>query len=91
MGKSDWYDMREFLNFLEKQNDLFRIKEEVDPEWEVNGISRINLQEYGPCLYFEKVKGGLGAALSSHQVNQIPALMVDFPGQAQVATPGKTR
>lgn len=57
MGKSDWYDMREFLDFLEKQNDLFRIKEEVDPEWEVNGISRINLQEYGPCLYFEKVKG----------------------------------
>src|SRR3990172_6667953 len=57
MGKSDWYDMREFLQFLEKKDDLLRIKEEVDPDWEVNGIARINLQQLGPCLFFEKVKG----------------------------------
>ena len=57
MGKSKWYDMREFLNFLEKQNDVLHIKEEVDPDWEVNGISRVSLQEFGPCLFFEKIKG----------------------------------
>ena len=64
MGKSNWYDMREFLEFLEKKNDLLRIKEEVDPDWEVNGISRVNLQEYGPCLYFEKTVLGIQ---ESHQ------------------------
>ena len=57
MRKTDWYDMREFLNFLEKQNDVLRFKEEVDPDWEVNGINRVALQEFGPCLIFEKIKG----------------------------------
>lgn len=57
MGKTNWYDMREFLNFLEKKNDLLRINEEVDPEWEVNGITRIGLQEFGPAILFEKIKG----------------------------------
>ena len=57
MEKSNWYDMREFLNFLEKQNDVLRFKEEVDPDWEVNGINRVALQEFGPCLIFEKIKG----------------------------------
>src|SRR3989339_1805782 len=57
MGKSDWYDMREFLQFLESKNDLLRIREEVDPDWEINGITRITLQQLGPCLFFEKIKG----------------------------------
>lgn len=46
MEKSNWYDMREFLDFLEKKNDIVHIEEEVDPEWEVNGITRIGLQEF---------------------------------------------
>jgi UbiD family decarboxylase len=57
MGKTNWYDMREFIEFLEKKNDLIRIKEEVDPEWEVNGITRIGLQEFGPAILFERIKG----------------------------------
>ena len=57
MGKANWYDMREFLDFLEKQNDLFHITEEVEPEWEVNGISRIGLQEFGPAIVFDRIKG----------------------------------
>lgn len=57
MGKTDWYDMREFLDFLQKRNDLIRIKEEVDPDWEVNGITRIDLQKFGPAILFERIKG----------------------------------
>jgi 4-hydroxy-3-polyprenylbenzoate decarboxylase len=57
MGKTNWYDMREFLDFLKKQNDLIHIKEEVDPEWEVNGITRIGLQQFGPAILFDRIKG----------------------------------
>lgn len=57
MGKSDWYDMREFLEFLETKNDIVHIEEEVDPEWEVNGITRIGLQEFGPAIVFDRIRG----------------------------------
>jgi len=57
MAKTNWYDMREFLDFLETKNDLVHITDEVDPEWEVNGISRIGLQEFGPALVFDRIKG----------------------------------
>jgi len=56
-GKSNWYDMREFMTFLEREGDLVRIHDEVDPDWEVNGITRIGLQEFGPAILFEKIKG----------------------------------
>lgn len=57
MGKTNWYDMREFLDFLEQKNDLIHITEEVDPEWEVNGITRIGLEEFGPAIVFDRIKG----------------------------------
>jgi len=57
MGKSDWKDMREFIDFCDKKGEVKHIKEEVDPEWEVNGITRIVLQELGPCIIFDNVKG----------------------------------
>ncbi|MBM4323813.1 MAG: UbiD family decarboxylase [Deltaproteobacteria bacterium] len=48
--------MREFLDYLEKKNDLLRIKEEMDTEWEINGITKICLQQMGLCLFFEKIE-----------------------------------
>ena len=57
MGKSNWKDMREFLEFLEGKGKVIHIKEEVDPEWEVNGITRIALQKLGPAVVFDKIKG----------------------------------
>ena len=57
MSNGKWYDMREFLDFLEKKGDLYHVKEEVDPTWEINGLSRIGLQELGPALMFDRIKG----------------------------------
>jgi UbiD family decarboxylase len=57
MSHGKWYDMREFLDFLEKKKDLYHVKEEVDPTWEINGLSRIGLQELGPALMFDRIKG----------------------------------
>jgi len=57
MGKRNWYDMREFMEFVEKKGDLTHVSEEVDPEWEVNGITRIGLQEFAPAIVFDRIKG----------------------------------
>jgi len=57
MQKSNWKDMREFLEFCDKKGEVIHIKEEVDPEWEVNGITRMVLQELGPCVVFDRIKG----------------------------------
>lgn len=57
MGKADWKDMREFIEFCDARGRVKRIKEEVDPDWEVNGITRIISQELGPMLIFENIKG----------------------------------
>jgi 4-hydroxy-3-polyprenylbenzoate decarboxylase len=57
MLKRKWYDMREFLEFLATKDDIEHIKEEVDPDWEVNGITRLGLQEHAPAIVFDKVRG----------------------------------
>lgn len=49
-------DLREFMDLLEKKELLVRIKTEVDPEWEINGICRKLQDDNGPAVLFEKVK-----------------------------------
>jgi UbiD family decarboxylase len=56
-AKACWRDMREFMAFLKKNDELIHIADEVDPEWEVNGITRIALQDHGPAIVFERIKG----------------------------------
>ena len=50
-------DLREFMDLLEREKLLARVKVEVEPEWEVNGICRKLQDENGPAVLFEKVKG----------------------------------
>lgn len=57
MGKANWYDMREFIAHLEKLGELVRVGEEVDPAWEINGLTRIGLQERAPAILFDRIKG----------------------------------
>ncbi|NQU63842.1 MAG: UbiD family decarboxylase [SAR324 cluster bacterium] len=57
MGKANWHDMREFMDFCEERGELLRITDEVDPAWEINGLTRIALQDRGPALLFENIKG----------------------------------
>ena len=52
-----WHDMREFLDFLDSKGDLMRVDDAVDPTWEVNGITRIGIQEQGPALRFDRIDG----------------------------------
>ena len=50
-------DLREFITALEKKGLLARVKAEVDPEWEINGITKKLIDDRGPAVLFENVKG----------------------------------
>jgi 4-hydroxy-3-polyprenylbenzoate decarboxylase len=50
-------DLRDFLAFLEKQGELKRIKQEIDPNLEMTEICDRTLRAKGPALLFENVKG----------------------------------
>lgn len=50
-------DLQSFLAHLEKQNDLRRVRVEVDPELEVTEIATRVVKENGPALLFERVRG----------------------------------
>ncbi len=46
-------DLREFIEILEKDGDLIRIKQYVNPELEITEIADRISKQYGPALLFE--------------------------------------
>ncbi len=50
-------DFRQFLSFLEEQGELVRVKREVDPYLETTLVAKKSIEEEGPALLFENVKG----------------------------------
>jgi len=49
-------DHRDFFEVLERENDLARVKKEVDWDGEAGAISRKVFEKEGPALLFEKIK-----------------------------------
>lgn len=64
-------NLRDFLNFLDKKNELLYIKEEVDPYLEMTEILDRIVKSGGPAVIFEKPKGKhipvVGNLLGTHQ------------------------
>src|SRR6266851_508895 len=50
-------NLRSFLDLLRRENDLVTIDAEVDPYLEVAEIHRRVIEQGGPALLFERVKG----------------------------------
>ena len=50
-------DLREFLSHLETKGELLRIREQVDPKFEIAAYIRKTSDLQGPALQFENVKG----------------------------------
>ncbi|MFU0826427.1 MAG: 3-octaprenyl-4-hydroxybenzoate carboxy-lyase [Lachnoclostridium sp.] len=50
-------DIQHFMKYLEKKNQLKRIKTEVSPVLEITEIADRVVKKRGPALLFEKVKG----------------------------------
>ena len=55
LGERNLTDMQSYINFLEENNNLVRVKSEVDPVFEMAGIAK--KFEGGKTLLFENVKG----------------------------------
>lgn len=58
-------DLRDFLEFLEREGELKRIKTEVDPKLEITEISDRVLRSGGPALLFENPKGSTTPILAN--------------------------
>ncbi|GAK07951.1 UbiD family decarboxylase [Geomicrobium sp. JCM 19038] len=60
-----YHTLEEALLDLEKNGDLIRIKEEVDPDLEMAAIQRRAYEENGPAILFENVKGSKYRAVAN--------------------------
>jgi 4-hydroxy-3-polyprenylbenzoate decarboxylase len=58
-------DLREFIDQLEKDGDLKRIKQKIDPYLEITEISDRTLRQKGPALLFENAGGSSIPLLSN--------------------------
>ena len=75
-------DIREFIQELEKNGELKRVKSEVDSELEIAEILRRSMYSNGPAILFENVKNYnipvLGNAFGSMKRLEIGLEMTDF-------------
>jgi len=49
-----YHDLREFIDQLEKEGDLKRISQRIDPNLEITEIADRTLRQQGPALLFER-------------------------------------
>ncbi len=49
-------DMRDWIDTLEKEGELARVKTEVDWDLEIGGVLRETMERKGPALLFENIK-----------------------------------
>ena len=55
-----WQSFREFLTFLEVEEELIRIDREIDPKFEVSAFIRKSCDVRGPAFLFTNVNGYSG-------------------------------
>ena len=72
--------LNDCVQFLEKQGELVRVKEEIDPDLEMAEVTRRVFQNNGPALLFEKVKASPFMAVSNLYGNYDRALKIFEPG-----------
>src|SRR5438093_1503626 len=77
-------DLRGWLALLEKENELRRIRAEVDWDREIGAVSRRALEKKGPALLFETIKGYRGGRCTKVLTNALGdrrrlALALGFP------------
>ncbi|MDR3334266.1 MAG: UbiD family decarboxylase [Treponema sp.] len=79
-------DLREFLQTLEAEGQLIRVKDEVNPEPDIGAAGRAAAnQKNGPAIWFEKVKGYKYSVVTNvHGSWQNHALMMGMPKDTSV-------
>lgn len=78
-------DLRDFIDKLEAENELKRIKAEVDWYLELSHIAKLNEEEKGPALLFENVKGYKTPVFTSaFSTTEKLALTLEMPTTATI-------
>ena len=57
MSNKNFYDLQSYLKFLDRIGDLKIVDSEVDPELEITEICSRTIEENGPALLFNNVRG----------------------------------
>src|SRR2546428_7661205 len=64
-------DMQQWIALLEKEDELRRIRAEVDWDREIGAVSRRALEKKGPALLFETIKGYRGGRFTKVLTNAL--------------------
>jgi UbiD family decarboxylase len=75
-------DMREYLDLLEAQGLLHRVKAPVDPELEIGAISARSLARKGPALWFDNIKGYRNMPFVTNLISTNEQLAIAFNTEA---------
>ncbi len=78
-------DLREFLARLEREGHLRHVRREVDRDLELAHVAKVNEQESGPALLFDRVKGypGTSVLTSAFTSRERVALALDLPPETR--------
>jgi len=57
-------DLREFIALLEEKGELLRMREEIDPKFEIGAINRLLVEHRGPAVLFENIVGSPAPVVS---------------------------
>jgi UbiD family decarboxylase len=85
-----FYDLQAFVQHLEHNGQLKRVRVEVDPELEVTEISQRVLHDGGPALLFERPKGSSTPLLGIARCPQARSVLASFEHRAR-PVPGGCR
>jgi 4-hydroxy-3-polyprenylbenzoate decarboxylase len=77
-GQVGYLDMRAYMAMLEDRGLLKRISVEVDLKFEVGAIAARALEQHGPALLFENVRGYPGMPLVCNLISNIEQVAVAF-------------
>src|SRR2546428_11888840 len=87
-------DMQQWIALLEKEDELRRIRAEVDWDREIGAVSRRALEKKGPALLFEAIKGYRGGRRTKVLTNALGdrrrlALALGLPRGVSHPPPGQ--
>ena len=77
-GQVGYLDLREYLALLEQRGLLNRITVEVDLKHEIGAIAAGSLEQHGPALLFEHVRGYPGMPLVCNLISTIDHVALAF-------------
>ena len=80
-----YVDLHEYLALLEERGLLKRVTAEVDLEFEISAIAARSLEQHGPALLFENVKGYPGMPLVCNRISNIDQVALAFNAEPDEA------